>query len=360
MTTIFFVINRLGGKGWGGAHRVMAILANYLARKKYNVKIIVWEKTKIEYPLDQKIEVICLGLKVENEFKRMQACIKTRSILKKYPNTIVYAFTSRIAVDVLLSSIFLKIKVIGSERTNPRVEPKKKLFRFFRNIIFCFMYKIVFQTYDALNYFPKAVRKKSVVIPNPLSPTLIKPYNGIRTKEFVTFCRIDKQKNLPLLINSFIKVHQKHPEYSLKIYGSGLLENEIRALIKKKDVGAYIKMYDFSSNIHEKIKNSFAYINSSDYEGMSNSMLEALAIGIPSICTDCPIGGAKMVIKNMNNGILVPVNNEDKMIEAMNLLIENQKLAKRFSRESIKIRKELEEAKICLRWEELLFEKDKK
>ena len=61
------------------------------------------------------------------------------------------------------------------------------------------------------------------------------------------------------------------------------------------------------------MNNAMVYVSSSDFEGMSNTMLEAMAMGVPTIATDCPIGGAKTVIKNGENGILTPVGNEKKI-----------------------------------------------
>lgn len=351
---IVFVINKLGGQGWGGAHRVIAILANYFANNNYNTTLIVWEKSEIDYEINKKVNIVNLNLKINSEKDRIIACLKTRKVLKGLKGAYLYALMSRMAIDMLLSSLLLNIKIIGSERTDPNTEPKKPILRLIRNVLFKYMYKTVFQTNDAMNYFSKKVQKKGTVIFNPLSPTLIKPYFGERRKEFVTFCRIDKQKNLPLLIDSFIDVHKKHSDFSLHIYGNGLLEKEIKDYINNKNASSFIIMEGFKKEIHKEIQDSYAYINSSDYEGMSNSMLESLAIGLPSICTDCPIGGAKMIIDNRINGILVPVNDKKKLEEAINELIDNKKLHKTISMNSIKIREQLNQDIICKRWESLI------
>lgn len=352
---IFFVINRLGGKGWGGAHRVSVIVANYLAKKGYDVSIISWYKTQIDYPINELVKIISFNLEKQNEKSRIIACFKTRKVLAKNKGAFVYVFISRMAIDVFLSTLFLKLKIIASERTDPTRNPKYKIFRFIRNQMFCFMYKNVFQTIDSKNYFPKKAQKKGIVIPNPLAPDLIKPYFGERIKkEFVTFCRIDKAKNLFMMIDAFIESHKKHSDFILKIYGNGILENEIKNYIDTHHANAYIIREKFSNNIHDKIKESYAYLSSSDYEGLSNSMLEAMAIGLPCICTDCSIGGAKMVIKNHVNGILVPVKDFHAMSNAINLLIEDKKLYQKIKKNAILIREELSEEKICLQWENLM------
>lgn len=351
---VFIIMNKLGGPGWGGAHRVSAIIANYLVEKGYSVNIIVWDKIQIDYPINDKVKIIDLNIKQNSELARIKACLETRKILKKNKEAFVYILMSRIAVDVFLSTLFMKLKIIASERTDPNSEPKKKIFRIIRNQMFKYMYKTVYQTNDAKLYFPKKAQKNGIVIPNPLTPNLPKAYHGEREKVFVTYGRIDKQKNLKMMIDAFVKSHEKHENYILEIYGNGLEKENIKKYIEEKKASDYIKMYNFSKNIHEQILKKYAYLSSSDYEGMSNSMLEALAIGLPCICTDCPIGGAKMMIKDGVNGMLVPVENSQAMTEKINELIENKELCAKLSQNSVHIREELDQEKICEKWEELM------
>ena len=99
---------------------------------------------------------------------------------------------------------------------------------------------------------------------------------------------------------------------------------------------------------------SAIYVSSSDYEGISNSMLEALAIGIPAVCTDCPVGGARRYIRDGENGYLIPVGDADVMADRMLALMEDKKLGESFSKESVKIREELTDDRIFGMWKALL------
>ena len=98
------------------------------------------------------------------------------------------------------------------------------------------------------------------------------------------------------------------------------------------------------------------YVSSSDYEGISNSMLEAMAIGMPVVCTDCPIGGAKATIKDGENGLLVPIKDADALYMGMKKVIEDKALADKLSHNAAKLRDELSLDKITDRWIELLGE----
>ena len=96
-----------------------------------------------------------------------------------------------------------------------------------------------------------------------------------------------------------------------------------------------------------------AYVSSSDYEGMSNSMLEALAMGIPAVCTDCPIGGARTVINDKQNGLLVPTGNAEALYQAMKFIVENPEAAKEMGISASKLRNKLNIHDIANEWTKL-------
>ena len=104
--------------------------------------------------------------------------------------------------------------------------------------------------------------------------------------------------------------------YSVE-YTAQKLKEVLEKQIQDSGLNGVVKIFPFKKNILQEAKNYRMFILSSDYEGLSNSMIEAVSMGIPSICTDCPIGGAKMVIKNGINGFLVPVGDCDAMANAM-------------------------------------------
>ena len=87
---------------------------------------------------------------------------------------------------------------------------------------------------------------------------------------------------------------------------------------------------------------------------MSNSMLEALAIGVPSVCTDCPIGGAAMSIENKVNGLLVPIKDSNAFCNAMVWIVENRDKLEQMSLAAQTIRKRQSVEKIVKMWENLI------
>ena len=86
---------------------------------------------------------------------------------------------------------------------------------------------------------------------------------------------------------------------------------------------------------------------------ISNSMLEALALGLPSVVTDCPAGGARLAIQDRENGMLIPTGDEQALYTAMKYMLENPEEASRMGNNAAKIRERWPIEKIADRWLEL-------
>lgn len=102
------------------------------------------------------------------------------------------------------------------------------------------------------------------------------------------------------------------------------------------------------------IADATMFISTSDFEGISNSMLEAMGMGLPVVRTDYPVGGARMFIRNKENGMLSPVGNSKAFVEAMCYLVENPDEAMKIGANALEINQILSEDKIMQQWECLL------
>lgn len=297
-------------------------------------------------------------LSLSAEYHREIRIIK--EIIREHKNATVISFLQPSIPITLLAAKHLQNRVILSERGNPQRLMKKRYGKKFIEKYYQRAEKVVFQTEDAKNVYPQNIAKKGVVISNPIKANLPEPYHGERNKNITTFCRISKQKNLPNLLQAFLIVHQKHSDYQLRIIGDTynaegeLVLNDLQKFIKQNALDKNVVFESFMQNVHEAIIKDCMYVNSSDYEGISNAMLEAMAIGMPVVCTDCPIGGAKATINNGENGLLVPIQNAEALANAMNRVIEDKELADKLSHNASQIRDELSLDKITEKWMQLL------
>ena len=115
-----------------------------------------------------------------------------------------------------------------------------------------------------------------------------------------------------------------------------------------------VSMPGFVGDLSNRINNSAMYISTSNHEGISNSMIEALGMGIPTIATDCPIGGSRMFVKTDKTGILIPMNDTDSLVKAMTKIATNFEYSEKISSGAAQLRELLSEKSISLKWLELV------
>ena len=182
-------------------------------------------------------------------------------------------------------------------------------------------------------------------------------YEGERSERVVTVCRLNEQKNLPLAIDAFAEFRTRFCDYTFEIYGEGALENDLKRYAVSRGVGDSVHFCGFRKDVHACIFDAAMFVISSDFEGLSNSMIEAIALGIPTIATDCPIGGARMVIDNGVNGYLVPVRNKERMVTAMCSIAGDTGVQERFSKAGVRLRERLSVDSISKQWLSAIKEK---
>lgn len=348
MKKLVFVVPSLSS---GGSERVVSVLANKISDKNYDVTIICLLKDMHTYYTNENVKVIFIKSDIKNRLKRNIYKFKMFvAYLKDINPDVVISFTYDCSMITAVATRFIKTKLIISERNDPNNDPSSKLLRKLRNRIYKLGNGYVFQTKDAQNYYCDKIRKKSIIIGNPLNGNIPEPYKGKRNNRIVCVSRLAPQKNIKLLIDSYKKRIDDLKDYTVEIYGDGPLKHELEEYILFNNLSSKIKLKGYSKNIYKDIYDSSIFVMPSNYEGLSNSMIEAMALGIPVISTDHPIGGAKAYIKNNINGILVEVDNVDEMSEKMVQLAKNKKLCENISKKSIEIREILKTDKIVNKW----------
>ena len=332
----------------GGSERVLSILANKLSENGFEIFMLLLKENRVDYYLNDKIRIIYL--KSNGIRQQLNNIIFTIKNIK--PNYTL-SFFDRYSIVLSFLQKKFNYKAILSLRNDPKQHftgIKEYIIYFLRKIAYEKAYHIVFQTYDAEKSFSKKIINKSKVILNPVSVCNMPFWNENESYEVVTFCRLHEQKNLPLLMQSIINLKKEFPNLLLRIYGEGESREKLQKLIDLSNANKYIFLEGRTNDVYNIMKNSHCFVLSSNYEGMSNSMLEALCIGVPTICTDCPIGGARTVIENNINGILVPVNDIKSMENAIRLVLSNKKIAIKLSNNAIKLRMLVDSNIVCNQW----------
>ncbi|MCD7824883.1 MAG: glycosyltransferase [Clostridiaceae bacterium] len=338
----------IGSLGFGGAERVSVRLAQYWTQKGHNVIFFTtMEPPEKEYAISKEIKR-CFCHTSGGGFGLIK-CLRS-NLLSQGPDTVVVMDTP-MCVYAVPTILFTGIPFIVSERSAPNTNAIKKKTRILSHFLMRFANGYVFQTNGAKNFYSKGIQKRSTVIPNPLiASELPEPWTGKRAKKVVAMGRLIPAKNYPLMIQAFTMFAEKNQDYILEIYGDGSdheLVNKCRNASKAKE---RIHLNPARADVLECVRDASMFILSSDLEGMPNALIEAMALGIPSISTDCPPGGPSDLIEDGVNGLLVPVGDAVSLSKAMSRIADDSTLGKNLSHNSITLRTSLNINCIGDRW----------
>jgi len=313
---ILFYISTIS---YGGAGRVMSCLANQFATAGDDVAFVTNKREDREYRLEDNITRYTLAdanLNLSGIKKNLKFISTTRKICKEFKPEIAISFLPEPNFRFLLGTMGMNFKKIVSVRCDPPREYPTKLLQIAAKNLYKFADGVVFQTTDARDWFGKKIRKNSDIIFNQVDERFFAAKFDGQRKNIVTAGRIDPIKNHAMLVDAFSKIADKTDE-NLYIYGEGRLRKPLEEQIERLGLTNRVFLPGNTDDIIGTVGSARLFVLSSDYEGLPNALLEALAMGVPSISTDCPCGGPRMVMKDGENGLLVPICDVDTLAEKM-------------------------------------------
>ena len=362
----------IGSLARGGAQRVMLNLTEALLAKGHQVVVVTTAQVEDEYPLPTGAKRILSDLIGEERKKGrignfIRRFTKLRRIWKKEGPDVVISFIGKNNIMAILTSLGLRLPVLVSVRGEPGEEYYSRTLQLCARRLFPLAAGVILQTQDSKAFFPEKVVKKAVVLPNPLNPIFLEgkrrkddihnrsegPAKGNKTMIMVG--RIDTNKNQKLVIDAFWQLADEFPKASLEIWGEGEDRRALLDCVKERQLEDRIHLPGATGEVKKKLEEADIYLLSSNTEGMPNSLMEAMAMGLPVISTDCPCGGPKMLIQHGVNGLLVPVGDTEKMAAAMKKLLEDEAFARDLGKKALEIRERLNPVRVNEQWEEYIL-----
>ncbi len=360
MRTIAFHLNCLTH---GGTERVVSNLANSFAASGYMVYVVTEWQAQEEFPLDDRVQRIHVGLREEDEHKgritRYFLRIRyLKKFLKEYHPDILVSFMKRANFRALMATRREPIPVVVSIRNDPEKLYRSFFDRTLTHLLFPRAAGAVCQTRRQREYFGRFLPENTRVILNPINEKYLDlPIPEKREPAVVHAARLVAFKDQATLIKAFIRVHERHPGLELRMYGpdSGDGTKELcESLIRENNAQDWIHLLGDCDELERVLPVGLCFVSSSIYEGLPNSVLEALAMGLPVVSTDCPCGGPAEVIRNGENGLLVPVGDVTAIADAITRLVEDREFAERLGAEARKIAETANTAAISAQWREYL------
>lgn len=349
-----------GSLSCGGSERVLVNLAEYLTKKGHKVTMVTTFVNENEYDVPSGVSRIVSGLtkeeesssRIRNVFRRFS---KLSGIWKDIKPDVILSFIGKNNFNAILTGKKAKIPVAVSIRANPEMEYYNIIMKLLSKTLFVRADKVIVQTKDQLLYFPPYIRRKAIIMKNPVNPEfMVEPYDGIREKTIVTVGRVDDNKNHKLIIDAFAGISEKYPDYRVIIYGEGDKRSELKEYVKSLGLENRIELPGRVLDVPGTIKKAGVFVLSSDMEGSPNALIEAMVLGLPAISTDCPCGGPSELIEDGVNGLLIPVGNRQKMQDCLQKIINDLQFANRLGENALKTRDIYSPEKVLENWENLL------
>jgi GalNAc-alpha-(1->4)-GalNAc-alpha-(1->3)-diNAcBac-PP-undecaprenol alpha-1,4-N-acetyl-D-galactosaminyltransferase len=351
----------------GGAQRVMSILANYWAKKGWQITLLTFDDGKEEpfYDLHPAITHLPLGIArassnviqgLINNFTRIR--VLRQAIKISAPKTVI-SFLGQANVISLLASLGLNLSVIISERSIPAYDGISKIWACLMRWCYPKSFCLIVQNQAILKYFSKEPKLRIQLIPNPVIGHT--DYESEQKKEpkqtanvLLAMGRLSEEKGFDLLLRALSQVAHKHPDWSLVIWGEGPQRASLEKL--RDDLGLQDKVWfpGLTKQSYEELKRADLFVLSSRYEGFPNVLCEAMACGLPVISFDCP-GGPREIIRNGIDGILVPSENVEALATAIDKLIDDEKERKRIAMRAPDVVERFGLEKITGMWETLIL-----
>lgn len=361
----------------GGTEKVVVIKANALAETGNEVHIVVTEKGGENplVPLSPKVKLTNLDVNYyEDDCKGRLYVLKGIFVKRLRHKRRLKKALEQIKPDIVISvgqceKYFLPT-IKGDFATvrefhyamNYRMQHAHSLFDRILAAGGDFMDRIYLRRYDRVVLLTEEDRNTNMrslsnvsVIPNPLTLCSCEQAALLEEKKIISIGRLERQKNYSSLLRAFRLVADKHPDWSLEIYGEGSLRVELEKTAMDLGLSPEKIFKGASRDVAKVLCTGSVFVLSSLYEGFPLVLLEAMCCGIPVVCYSCPCG-PKDVITEGRDGFLVPLGDESALAERIIYLIEHPDTRRTMGSEARKTSKEYGIENVVSKWNALFGE----
>ena len=360
-----------------GMERVLTLKANYLAAQtdKYEIYIILTEghDKPPYYPLLPQIHVVQLDINFDDLYtvsaiKKISGYFQKQKLFKRRLRDCLEQIKPDITISLLRREInfinqikdgSIKLGEIHFSRANYRDFRNNRLPAFIQRVVAKYwMGQLIRELKKLSRFIVLSEEDKEMwteldnvsVIYNPL-PFYLEETASCSSKKVIAVGRLVPQKGFDMLIDSWKIVAEKHPDWTLSIYGDGMRE-ELQAKIDAYQLQGKCVLEHSVSQITEKYLESSIFVLSSRYEGFGMVIIEAMACGLPAVAFTCPCG-PKDIIQDGVDGLWVENGNIQDMANKIGYLIEHEEERKRMGQAARNNVKRFSLENTGRQWEEL-------
>ena len=314
----------------GGAERVMSRLASHFADEGHEVVLFTYETPGAVpfYALSPSVSYRPLGLSrasrhaLDAIVSNIRRLLGIRRAVRAAALDILISFCTETNVAVLLATRGMGLQIIVSERAEPAAHAIGMFWRLGRRMGYLWAHRVVVQTESARDFFSPVIRRRTVVIPNPVPVPAISTSAVTRGPCILGVGRFSREKGFDLLIAAFAlaRRNQQASNWKLRLVGEGAEKNALQSLARELGLSDVIEWPGKLHAIHEEYEKAAIFVLPSRYEGFPNTLCEAMAAGMPVVAFACSAGVCE-IVRNGVNGELVPPSDTVAMAEALSRLM---------------------------------------
>ncbi len=329
---LLYITNGINGSG--GLERVLSIKASYLANQMgYTVHITGLNNStsNLFYHFSDAIhlhDIVVVG----NPLSYVKSYISgLKKIVSEVQPDIILVCDDGLKAFFLPLLLGKKIPIVYERHVSKQIEFRKNS-GFIKQLATKFKLQLMtilakrFDKFIVLTHQNKSEwnGKNLQVIPNPLS-FYPNESSSLTNKKVIAVGKQSHQKGFDRLLRSWNIVHQKHPDWTLNVFGKKDAAMQLEALAMELNIDQSVHFYEPEKDIASKYLESSIYVLSSRFEGFGMVLIEAMACGVPCVSFDCPFGPSD-IIQHNQDGIIVENDNETAFAEAILTLIEKEEL----------------------------------
>ena len=366
MTRILFFVSSMQG---GGAERVAALLCNRWVGRGHEVVLVPTFSGRgtCLYPLDERVQLVYLADLVSTTHKTPWSMARRlwamRRLVREGQAGVILSFLPNVNVAALIATRGLGVPVVVSERIYPPAMALGQGWRHLRRITYPWAAQVVMQTKAGCEWLASEVpRTRGVAIPNPcafplpigearLAPDEILPGSP---RLLLAVGRLEEQKQFDLLIRAFAGLAPRYPDWDLVILGDGAKRAALEAQVAATGLSGRVHLPGRVGNAGEWYSRADLYVMSSRFEGFPNTLLEALAHGLPSVSFDCATGPAEMIENGVNGYLIPPGAGAEGLAARLDPLMANQALRMEFAARAVDVRERFSFEKVGANWDRAL------
>ena len=318
MNKILCLIDSLGA---GGAQRQMVGLATFLKEKGYNVVVAIYHANKNElFYADNLLSAGVPYIFLKKAERNLTRPFYIARFISRYKPNVVISYLETPSICACFSKFFnRKHRLIVSERNTTQQTGINEKIRF---NLFRLADYVVPNAYAQEDYIKKTfpfLFKKTIVIPNFVDLEHFVPpvcHTRREVPEVVVVASIWASKNTLGFIDAVAALRDKGYKFHISWYGINDIWveyiNQCRVRIEKLDLSDYVELKEKTTHIKEVYQNADFFCLPSFYEGTPNVICEAMACGLPVVCSDV-CDNSRYVLSG-ENGFLFNPNQIDSIV----------------------------------------------